>query len=243
MENTTPLLAFHEDTTLFAATTAQVKKHVESKQILQGIYVMRDSGAIRYVSSMGAILHGSDPSIGERKYGIPAALMELQEGLFDLLEAEKCTKWPIWFLGMMRCGADLRPVVSEFFVWLLFERESPVLEYVHRDEDREAVMEAVYLHRQRIDCGFFERDEEVMKEWEVKMRKLIDTAEHRGDATAHLALKCAFFSLYARFSTGGALTDGLALYRVTADGEMIEDGMETAVSAAAKELLRLIGGK
>ena len=221
----------------------RVKKHVDAKQIRQGIYVSRDSGNIRYVSSTGAILYGSDTSIAESKYGIPAALMELQEAIFDALEQEKCSQWPLWFLNNMRNGADLRSVVSQFFIWLLFERENPVVDYTHRTEDREAVMEAIYLHRQRLESDKFERDEDVMKDWEPKMRKLMDAAESRGDASTHLALRCAFFSLYARFSTGGAFSDALGLYEVTADGEMVNGGTALTVSAAAKELLRLIGEK
>ena len=241
MENTTMMSVFHGIANNKTMLMERVRKHVNAKQIRQGIYLTRDSGAIRYASSMGVILYGSDSSIAERKCGIPVALMELQEAIFDVLEQEKCTQWPLWFLGVMTCGADLRPVVSCFFIWLLCEYETPVVDYIHRAEDREAVMEAVYLHRQRLESQKFERDEGIMKDWEPKMRKLIDNAKARGDNSAQLALGCAFFSLYARFSVGGAFLDALGLYDVTVDGEIVHGGRALTVSAAAKELLRLIG--
>lgn len=241
METIAPISAFHGAGKTKIALMERVKKHVDSNQIRQGIYVSHNGPLLRYVSSMGAILYGSNAVIGENKYGIPAALMELQEAMFDAIEKEKCSQWPLWFLNSMRNGADLRSVIPRFFIWFLFERENPVVGYAHLAEDSKAIVEAVHLHRQCIETNKFDCREGTMEDWEPKMRNRMEAAKMRGDTSGYLALRCAFFSLYAGFSTGSALSDGLSLYEATVDGEMINSGVSLTVSIAAKELLRIIG--
>lgn len=243
MNNPSPILAFHGSPQLASATIVRVKKHVDAKQMKQGIYVVKNGNEVKYVSSMGAIIYGSNGSAAESLFGIPADLMELQESLFDALEKTKSPQWPLWFLGVMRCGADLRSVSSEFFIWLLADCSTSVLDYVSRSEEQQAIMEAAQIHRERNKNSFWGRDESIMLIWEPKMQKLIKLAKNRGDGSAHLGLMAAFFSLYARFSVGGALSSALRLYAVTVDGESNDGGQALMVSASAKELLRIIREK
>lgn len=243
MKNTSSLLAFHGNMQLASATITRIKKHVDAKQIKQGIYVTRTANEIRFLSSMGAIIYGSNGSAAESLYGIPSDLMELQESLFDHLEKSKAPQWPLWFVSVMRCGSDLHSVSSDFFIWLLADCSTSVIDYMTHSEDQQAVMQAVEMHHERNKNGSWWHDESIVIDWEPKMRNLIYLAEKRDDKAAHLGLSAAFFSLYAKFSTGGALSSALSLYNVTVDGEFNDTGQALMVSASAKELLRLIGEK
>lgn len=117
---------------LKSALVAEIRKHREQDQVVQGTYGIYEGGRFRGCAVGCAIdslflINGndtpyylcSDHGIYERELGIPTILAELQDVIHEGLSDESFPTWPERFMEAVPTEADLSKVWPGFTIWLV----------------------------------------------------------------------------------------------------------------------------
>lgn len=119
---------------LKSALVAEIRKHREQDQVIQGNYGTKESGIFRGCAVGCAIdslfvMGGydtpyylcSDHGIYERELGIPKILAELQDLIHEGLSDESFPTWPERFMEAVPTETDLSLVFPKFAWWLVVD--------------------------------------------------------------------------------------------------------------------------
>ncbi len=224
------MLAYHNDSTLRAATIAQMAAHAAADQIAQGVYWSEGRGC-----AVGCLTH--DPNGGHAQYpvrwGIPSVLAQLEDAIFENLPDDEAATWPSRFLNAIQCGADLTPVWPRFVLALLTDPEMGVA--------RRAAVRS--LERAAIDmvariCAKQARGEVVhQREWDdarIRARAVRFSADsHRVCAAVQVAYSHAYCASYPDSNHVDAAYNAADAHAVDdddAEGEYSADAMADAVA-------------
>jgi hypothetical protein len=135
---TEKLIAYHGNPLIKEQTMAKIAAHRAADRIAKGAYV-RKNGTTTYCA-VGCLLE--DPDGGhlryESKFGVPAQLAYLEDGIFESLPDELAIPWPERFMGAIPVGADLSTVWPGFAVWLMTDEEWG-MRNVTEDEEVKAI--------------------------------------------------------------------------------------------------------
>jgi len=143
---------------LKSALVAEIRKHREQDQVIQGNYGYLEEGKFRGCAVGCAIdslfkVHGhdtpyylcSDHGIYERELGIPRILAELQDILHEGLSDESFPTWPERFMEVVPTEKDLSLAFPKFALWFLTDEKFGILNYSIGTPRQEAVEEAAEL--------------------------------------------------------------------------------------------------
>lgn len=104
-----------------------LKGHREADRITQGTYWDDGRGC-----AVGCSIHDFAPGyeneyqMYEILFGIPGALAELEDKIFEDLPITAAKKWPERFIRAIQPGADLSRICDEWLLWLLSNDRSPL---------------------------------------------------------------------------------------------------------------------
>jgi len=112
----TTLRAFHSDPALKAKYLDRVAAHEAADEIIHGRYWEHGKGC-----AVGCTIHGSEHADYETKLGIPQAIAQLEDTLFEGQRNGDAKTFPRRFLAAITPGADLSRVQWKFLHWLLTE--------------------------------------------------------------------------------------------------------------------------
>lgn len=116
------LISYLSDEQLKVDLLAEVKRHEELDQIVQGHYG-KENGKWTGCS-VGCAIHSlnrirnkdyieyGDHSIFEKEFGIPRIIARLNDRIFEGLPADRARKFPFEFLAAIPVGKNLNPVWS-----------------------------------------------------------------------------------------------------------------------------------
>lgn len=113
---TKTLLAWHGDAKLQKAAVATMAAHREADTLVKGLYWQNGKGC-----AVGCLIHGSDHTLYEPRFGIPQALAQLEDTIFENLPNGDAMKWPERFLKAAKPGADLSLVQWKFLAFVVDE--------------------------------------------------------------------------------------------------------------------------
>ena len=137
--------AYHNDENLKSSVLAEMKSHREADNLIKGSYWEGGKGC-----AVGCLIKGSDHSQYEPMFGIPTALAQLEDQIFEGLSNGKSQEWPERFLSSFDVGKDYSKVWNHFAVWLLIDPDMGQIRYA--DEQGKVVIQAVAkLHQAEID--------------------------------------------------------------------------------------------
>lgn len=138
---------------LKSTLVAEIRKHREQDQVIQGIYGEASSGRFRgcavgcSIDSLfrlgGHVLPHylcGDHGVYERELGIPKILAELQDVIHEGLSDESFPTWPERFMEAVPTETELYKVWPGFTIWLigdfLAEKQRIVVEQNRADMDK-----------------------------------------------------------------------------------------------------------
>ncbi len=144
---------------LKSALVAEIRKHREQDQVVQGTYGTYEEGKFRGCA-VGCAIHsylvaaGEDSIVvGNSKYhekyealfGIPKILAELQDIIHEGLSDESFPTWPERFMEAVPTETDLSLVFPKFALWFLIDEENGILREAQFLQHREAIQNAARL--------------------------------------------------------------------------------------------------
>ncbi len=135
---------------LKSALVAEIRKHREQDQVIQGNYGYREEGKFRGCAVGCAIdslfqLTGksNNPThhfVYAQEFGIPTILAELQDVIHEGLSDESFPNWPERFMEAVPAETDLSKVWPGFTIWLigdfLAEKQRIVVEQNRANMDK-----------------------------------------------------------------------------------------------------------
>lgn len=140
---------------LKSALVAEIRKHREQDQVVQGSYGEDSTGKFRgcavgcaihaLADINGKFLFTDDHEIYERELGLPRILAELQDVIHEVLSDESFPTWPERFMEAVPTETDLSLVFPKFALWFLVDEEYGILNYAIGTKHQEAVEEAAGL--------------------------------------------------------------------------------------------------
>jgi len=114
---------------LKSSLVAEIRKHREQDQVIQGSYGDMSSGKFRgcavgcAINSLSNIddsyYRESDTGLYESHFGIPAVLGDLQDVIHEGLSDESFPTWPERFMEAVPTETDLSKVWPGFTIWLI----------------------------------------------------------------------------------------------------------------------------
>ena len=144
---------------LKSALVAEIRKHREQDQVIQGNYGTYEDGRFRGCA-VGCAIHSYLVAAGEDSivvgnseyhdkyeslFGIHKILAELQDVIHDGLSDESFPTWPERFMEAVPTETDLSLVFPKFALWFLVDEEYGILNYAIGTKHQEAVEEAAGL--------------------------------------------------------------------------------------------------
>src|ERR1044072_3147081 len=132
---------------------AEVKKHQEADQIIQGTYG-KGSGkswkgcavgcSIRSLNNLkGKKYSTGDHKVYETELGIPEWLARLEDTIFEGLPVEDAKQWPLRFSQAVPVGVDLEPVKWQFGAFVLNTNIERVLTLDIPEQLKKQVVDAI----------------------------------------------------------------------------------------------------
>ncbi len=112
----TPLLAFHNKTSVRTKNLRRIRAHAKADEIIKGTYWEEGRGC-----AVGCTLHSDEHMAYETELGIPVALARLEDRIFEGLPIARAKQFPAQFLSAPKVGADLSRVSWQFLHWILTE--------------------------------------------------------------------------------------------------------------------------
>lgn len=141
------LLAYHNDPAIKEKYLTRVRAHRAADQIIHGTYWEGGKGC-----AVGCTIHSSDHARYETALGVPVALAQLEDAIFEGLENGEAQAFPERFLAAIPVGADLSRVPAQFFVWLLTSDEIG-LPTIADERGRAAIADVAALWQRTADGG------------------------------------------------------------------------------------------
>lgn len=137
---------------LKSALVAEIRKHREHDQVVQGSYGGYVEGKFRGCA-VGCAIHSlclledrgystSDTNLYESKFGIPTILGDLQDVIHEGLSDESFPTWPERFMEAVPTEKDLSLAFPKFVLWFLTDETYGILNYAIGTIHQEAVEEA-----------------------------------------------------------------------------------------------------
>lgn len=139
------MVSFHNDAELKNQLVANLKKHEELDQIVQGTYWSDGKGCAVGCSIVDFGGETDNHKEYERLFGIPRALARIEDGIFEGLSVEDAKCWPGAFAAAVPVGVDLSGVVDKLMVYLL----EGVIQYA-KDDGIKAVKAVIDLYKRKI---------------------------------------------------------------------------------------------
>ena len=164
--------AYLNDPALKEDFVAEIKKHQEADQIIQGTYG-KGSGESWKGCAVGCSIHSlnrlqgkrydtSNHKVYETALGIPEWLARLEDGIFEELPVEKAKQWPLCFASAISVGADLEPVKYKFCAFLLSRNIERILSLDIASELKDQVVQAIRgvlnLHEAAVATGKWDEE-------------------------------------------------------------------------------------
>ena len=139
---------------------AEIIKHREADQILQGTYEKEVNGIWKYCA-VGCAIHSLNTKLGknyktndhtvyETEFGIPVVLANLQDKIFEGLTTEDSKTWPENFMNAVPVNTDLSLVWPKFAVWLLADETDGVRKFITDPEVLKAFDRVVKLYQKQV---------------------------------------------------------------------------------------------
>ena len=89
----------------------------------------------------------NDHSAYESLIGVPRAMAELEDAIFEGLPHDEAMDWPVRFTAAIPVGVDLRPAYRRFMVWMLADPEDGLIRFADA-AGRSAIERVADLHSQ-----------------------------------------------------------------------------------------------
>jgi len=137
---------------LKSALVAEIRKHREQDQVIQGNYGYLEEGRFRgcavgcSIDSLfrlgGHVLPHylcGDHGVYERELGIPKILAELQDIIHEGLSDESFPTWPERFMEAVPTETELSLVFPKFALWFLIDKENGILGSAADTQQKETV--------------------------------------------------------------------------------------------------------
>jgi hypothetical protein len=158
------MVAFHGDPAIKERYLSRVRGHREADEIVQWYGYWHGGRGC----AIGCTLHSDDHAAYETELGIPRAIAQLEDGIFEGLEVGLARQWPERFLAAITPGADLSRVLPQFFVWLLVDPTDGVLRFAKTDKARAAIQAVANLYGRKLTGEVISSDEWRKAAWEVE---------------------------------------------------------------------------
>ena len=123
------MLAFTNTTVTKAELLAQLQLHHDADEIVKGHYWEEGKGC-----AVGCAIHSGNHAEYEPRFGIPEALAQLEDAIFEGLPNGEAKKFPLQFVEAIRPGADLSKVQYHFCAWILADPEHGVIRFAGNPE-------------------------------------------------------------------------------------------------------------
>ena len=107
----TTLRAFHGQQAIKDQYVARVEEHQRLDQIAHGYYWENGRGC-----AVGCTIHSGHHAAYETELGIPQALAQLEDRIFEGMANGSASTWPGRFLSVIPVGADLSGVLPRFLL-------------------------------------------------------------------------------------------------------------------------------
>ena len=110
----TKLLAFHGKQEIKDEYIARLEEHYKADEIIKGQYWENGKGC-----AVGCTIHSNNQAAYEDELGIPTAIAELEDVIFEGLPNKESKEFPLQLLKAINVGADLSKVADKFLIKLL----------------------------------------------------------------------------------------------------------------------------
>jgi hypothetical protein len=113
------MITFHGKQEIKDALLAQIEKHRQADEIVQGYGYWRDGKGC----AIGCMVHSRYHRALAKQIGVPVAIIYLVDSLFEAMPKIPARSWPGRFVGSTPVGVDLAAVMVEqqFVHWLLVD--------------------------------------------------------------------------------------------------------------------------
>jgi len=132
---------------------AEIKRHQEADQIVQGTYGTgtgknwKGCAVGCSIKSLNKLEHTKystdDHTVYETALGMPEWLAQLEDKIFEGLLVEDAKQWPLRFSQAVPVGADLEPIKWKFCAFILSRNIERVLTLDIADSLKEEVVSAI----------------------------------------------------------------------------------------------------
>ena len=164
---------------LKSALVAEIRKHREQDQVIQGSYGTYENGIFRgcavgcAINSLSNIddsyYRESDTGLYESHFGIPMILGDLQDVIHEGLSDESFPTWPERFMEAVPTETDLSLVFPKFALWLIVD---PVFGMLEHTQDERTKRE-VYVAAGLVDTAVLGRTQISLEVWITKSHYLL----------------------------------------------------------------------
>ena len=103
------MIAYHGSQTEKDTILTQLQLHYDADEIIHGTYWENGKGC-----AVGCTIHSSDHAQYEPRFGIPQALAQLEDRIFEGMSNGKSKEWPLRFMRAIKPGANLEHVQWAF---------------------------------------------------------------------------------------------------------------------------------
>jgi hypothetical protein len=142
----TPLLSFHGKQEIKDAKIADLKRHKELDNLMQGDYWNGEKGCAVTCSMFtpeefktGNVdkkdIHGRYVT----QIGVPRIIAYLEDQIFEGLPVAESKDWPLNFMQAIPVGVDLENVWRKFMIWLLVDDTAGVIKFANTENSRKAI--------------------------------------------------------------------------------------------------------
>jgi hypothetical protein len=138
----------------------------------------------------------------EDEMGIPRALAQIEDGIFENLPEPAHLDWPEQFLEAIPVGADLTGVADRFMHWLLVHPFDGVLRFAHDAKKRKAIQDVADLYERRINGEMI-----ACYEWKKAYAAYAAAAYAAAAYAAYAAYAAAAYAAYAAGGAAAACAD------------------------------------
>ena len=150
------LIAFHGKQAVKDLYIARMKAHMVADELIQGTgWAKRGAGKYQGCA-VGCTVNKYDHFAYETELGMPAAIAQIEDSIFEHLKWEQAKQWPLRFLEVIPVGADLSRVSAQFQYWLMLENLKHEKFWREHDKKKEYTDKVV---------GAIKQVAELLKKW------------------------------------------------------------------------------
>tara|TARA_R110000782_G_scaffold251407_1_gene338969 strand:+ start:69 stop:836 length:768 start_codon:yes stop_codon:yes gene_type:complete len=160
---------------------ANLEAHHKLDSFRQGLYFEEGKGCAVGCSLFDFGEAVDDHSAYERLFGIPEALAEIEDGIFEGLGVEDSKLWPIEFTKAVPINTDLSMVVPKFIIWMLgdIKKHASV-------KNRRVIQTAIDFYLRVVNGDYVEEIE-----WLTAEKSFVSSGYNAADVAARYALRAA----------------------------------------------------